>query len=115
MNHAVGDIPNGVFRVTGMAHTQGVRVSGAPGSGKLVADGKGVRCEAESEGRRGRNLDPRNTNRIRRVQGGETAEQVEARYLHGARGRKCGGHLRRRGCALPREASRAGRERKGSG
>ena len=52
-----------------MAHTQGVKVPGAPGSGKRVADGKGVRREAESEGSRRRNLGPRNTNRIRRTQG----------------------------------------------
>jgi hypothetical protein len=55
------------FGVPGMAHTQGVKVPGAPGSGKRVADGKGVRREAESEGSRRRNLGPRNTNRIRRT------------------------------------------------
>ena len=53
--------------VPGMAHTLGVEVPGAPGSGKRVADGKGVRREAESEGSRRRNLGPRNTNRIRRA------------------------------------------------
>ena len=58
-----------LFGVPGMAHTQGVKVPGAPGSGKRVADGKGVRREAESEGSRRRNLGPRNTNRIRRAQG----------------------------------------------
>ena len=56
-------------RLPGMAHTLGVKVPGAPGSGKRVADGKGVRREAESEGSRRRNLGPRNTNRIRRAQG----------------------------------------------
>ena len=54
-------------RVPGMAHTQGVKVPGAPGSGKRVADGKGVRREAESEGSRRQTLGPRDTNRIRRA------------------------------------------------
>ena len=58
---------NGAFGVPGMAHTLGVKVPGAPGSGKRVAEGKGVRREAESEGSRRRNLGPRNTNRIRRT------------------------------------------------
>ena len=36
----------------------------------------------------------------------EKAEKFEVRYLHGKQGRKCGGHKREGGCALPGEAYR---------
>ena len=36
-----------------------------PGSGKRIAKGKGVRCEAESEGRWRQNSDPTNRNHVR--------------------------------------------------
>ena len=42
-----------------------VKVPRPPGSGKVIAKAKGVRCEAESEGRQRQNSDPTNRNHVR--------------------------------------------------
>jgi hypothetical protein len=50
-----------------------------------LAEGKGVRCEAESEGSRKQISAPRNTNRIRHSRWDEIAKQIEVQRLHGDR------------------------------
>jgi len=47
------------------------------GSYQPLAEGKGVRCEAESEGSHRQNPEPRNTNHIRHNQQDEFAKQNE--------------------------------------
>ena len=42
-----------------------MKVPRPPGSGKVIAKAKGVRREAESEGRRRQNSDPTNRNHVR--------------------------------------------------
>ena len=50
-----------------------------------LAEGKGVRCEAESEGSRRQTSALRNTNRIRHNRWDEIAKQIEIQRLHGHR------------------------------
>lgn len=47
------------------------------GSYQPLAEGKGVRCESESEGSLWQNPEPRNTNCIRHIQQDEVAIQTE--------------------------------------
>ncbi|MGYP001562851885 len=51
-----------------------------------LAEGKGVRHEAESEGSLRQSSAPRNTNHIRHTRRDETAKQVKVQRLHGRRG-----------------------------
>ena len=51
-----------------------------------LAEGKGVRCEAKSEGNLRQSSAPRNTNNIRHNRRDETAKQVKVQRLHGRRG-----------------------------
>jgi hypothetical protein len=50
-----------------------------------LAEGKSLRCEAESEGSLKQTFAPRNTNRIRRNRWDEIAKQIEVQRLHGHR------------------------------
>lgn len=50
-----------------------------------LAEDKGVRCEAESEGSWRQSSVPRNTNHIRHNRWDETATQVKVQRLHGQR------------------------------
>ena len=58
-----------------------------------LADGKGVRHEAESEGSWRQSSAPRNTNHIRHTHRDETAKQVKVQRLHGRGGGKYGGDM----------------------
>ena len=54
-----------------------------PGSGKEIAEGKGVRREAESERSRRQTVDLTNRNRIRHTRADKSATQDEVQQLHG--------------------------------
>ena len=58
-----------------------MKVPRSPGSGKVIAKAKGVRCEAESEGRRRQSSDPTNGNHVK--------PQVRARQLYKQKPNSC--------------------------
>jgi len=66
------------FGVPGMGEFQRVKVPGAGGSTKLVARGKGVRREAESERSPRQTADLTNRNLIRHMKVGKSANEDEA-------------------------------------
>ena len=59
-----------------------------------LANGKGVRCETESEGSLKQTFAPRNTNRIRHNRWDEIATQIEVQRLHGHRDVNAAGNWR---------------------
>jgi hypothetical protein len=72
--------------------------------GELLADGKGVCREAESEGSRyGKALAQRTETAYEADASGKKARIFKAQSLHGRCGRKCGGYKREGECALPGE------------
>ena len=54
------------------------------GSNQPLAESKGVRCEAESEGSSRQSPEPRNTNCIRHIQLDKIAIQIEIQKLPGS-------------------------------
>jgi hypothetical protein len=62
-----------------------VQVHYGVGSNQPLAQGKGVRCEAESEGSRRQSPEPRDTNNIRHIRSDEFAKQNEVLLLPGDR------------------------------
>ena len=66
------------LRAPGGRTLQRVKVPSSPGSGKNIANGKGVVGDCESEGSRMANLWSDAQKSYQAINGGEAAEQVEA-------------------------------------
>src|SRR6266542_4662518 len=75
----------GFFRAPGRAHALGGESPLHTRQGEVLAEGKGVAGDCESEGSPRQSAGLTNRKRIEAVSRGEAAKKVEARYLHGTR------------------------------
>jgi hypothetical protein len=98
------------FGAPGRAHTLAGSSPAQTRQGELLAEGKGVHREVESEGSRKQNAGSTNRTAYEASVTDERAKILKVQNLHGSHEGKCGGHKRGGVCALPGEISLVARD-----